>query len=78
MYTMYIHNTEAPLPVMDRLSVSTEALENNAISASAGADTFDIAVGTKAAIKLMIKRYLIILILVNHPIIITSFQDCKS
>jgi hypothetical protein len=52
---MYIHNTEAMLPVMDRLSVSTEALENNAISASAGADTFYIAVGTKAAIKLMIK-----------------------
>lgn len=60
MYTMYIHNTEAPLPVMDRLSVSTEALENNAISASAGADAFDIVVGTKAAIKLMIKIF-------NHP-----------
>ena len=39
----------SPLPVMDRLLVSTEALENNAISESADADTLDIAVGTKAA-----------------------------
>jgi hypothetical protein len=63
---------------MDKLSVSTEVLENNAISASADADTFDIAVGTKAAITVMIKIFLIIVIVVNHLIIVASFQDWKS
>jgi hypothetical protein len=63
---------------MDKLSVSTEVLENNAISASADADTFDIAVGTKAAIAVMIKIFLIIVIVVNHLIIVASFQDWKS
>jgi hypothetical protein len=41
--------------------VSTEAPENNAISAPADADTFDIAVGTKAAITVNIKIFLIII-----------------
>jgi hypothetical protein len=48
----------SPLPDIDRES---ESLENNAISEAADADTFDIAVGTKAAITVNIKIFLIII-----------------
>jgi hypothetical protein len=62
-----------PLPVMDRL-----ALENNAISVPADPDTLDTAVGAKAAIMVMIKIFLIIVIVVNHPIIVVSIQAGES
>jgi hypothetical protein len=39
----------------------SETPENNAISEAADADTFDIAVGTKAAITVKIKIFLIII-----------------
>jgi hypothetical protein len=48
------------LPDIDRPSES-ETPENNAISAAADADTFNIAVGTKAAITVKIKIFLIII-----------------
>jgi hypothetical protein len=51
----------SPLPDIDRPSES-ETPENNAISEPADADTFDIAVGTKAAITVIIKIFLIIIV----------------
>jgi hypothetical protein len=49
------------LPDIDRPSES-ETPENNAISEPADADTFDIVVGTKAAITVIIKIFLIIIV----------------